>query len=468
MLNLTLREVSEKLNKGETTSLALTEKCLSAIAELQEKLNCFIHVEAEHALKMADAADRELSNGQRRSLIHGIPLAYKDIFYRAGFLTTSGSRITKDFRPNFTGAIIKSLDDAGAVDLGGLHLSEFCIGPTGHNEYLGHCRNPWDDERISGGSSSGSAAAVAARLIYGSIGSDTGGSIRLPAGICGVTGLKTSFRRISSRGTVPRCKSLDCFGPIARTAEDVALLYQALRPLQVKNNISDKKKYSKTLYNDINHMRIGVMRNQSLDNIDVSLRNVHEEALQEFANLGADIVYIDISHLEDMNKLFSCINLSETAYVHRESIKTDGHLYNSTTLSRILGGNEISAIDYLHAIDKRKDMIEFFNNHVYRKVDVIYHPLISIEVPKIDDSKIYDPTDHNNVLLKLTEYTQWPSFLGLPVLALPCGFSNNKMPVAAQIIGPMNSEDTLLRLGHQYQCKTVWHENKPKICSKHL
>src|SRR5690606_38792450 len=224
----TLVQASEALESGAISSRELTQACLSRIDRLQPTLNCFIHVDPDEALVEADAADSRRARGEPLGPLHGIPLAHKDMYYVAGRLSTCGSTIRRDFWPENSCTVMERLAAAGAVNLGGLNMSEFAVGPTGHNVHWGHCRNPWNPEHVTGGSSSGSGSAVGGRLAFGALGSDTGGSIRLPAGICGVVGLKPTQTRVSRHGVMGLSFSLDCVGPLARTVRDCARLFVAI------------------------------------------------------------------------------------------------------------------------------------------------------------------------------------------------------------------------------------------------
>jgi aspartyl-tRNA(Asn)/glutamyl-tRNA(Gln) amidotransferase subunit A len=464
ILDLTLTEISDRIGAREVSSRAATEACLAAIERLQPQINCFIHAEAEQALAMADAADREIAGGRRRGALQGVPLAHKDIFYRAGSRTTSGSKLTENFRPSYTGWVVERLDEAGAVDLGGLNLAEFCVGPTGHNDYFGHCRNPWDRARISGGSSSGSAAAVSARLIYGSIGSDTGGSIRLPAGICGVTGLKPTHGRVSLYGATRRCWSLDCFGPLARDAQDVAVLLQSIagfderdpycRPVPVPD-------YREALRARLTPLRIGVPRNHIWPDLAAHLVPIHQEALAVFRALGCEIIDVDISDPEELYERTVVINQVEASYIHQEWIRTRREDYNISTISRIEQGFDIPAIRYIEALEERAAARARFELEVFSKIDALYCPLLVIDTPGIEETDIRRAEQAAGIVHRVTRATRWVSYVGLPVLTLPCGFSRQGMPVAAQLIGPAFAEDRLLRLGYRFQGATDWHARRP-------
>jgi len=471
LLNLSIQQLSALLRTREVSSREITETCLFAIDKLQPVLNPFIHVESDAALQQADIADREISRGQMKGPLHGIPLAHKDVFFRKGRRSTCGSKIRENFYPESTAFVLERIDAAGAVDLGGLNLAEFCVGPTGHNDYFGHCRNPWNPMHVSGGSSSGSGCAVAARLIYGSIGSDTGGSIRLPAGMCGVVGLKPTHGRVSLYGAMPRCWSLDVFGPLTRTVRDAAILFDAIagfderdpwsRAVAVQNCVEK-------LDCDIKGQRIGVPQNFLYPQLSNELKVVHDQSLAVFQNLGADLVPIQMPDPEELYRWTTIINRVEASHIHKEWIITRRDDYNTSTITRIADGFDTPAVDYIDALERRDQANKNFNEVVFRQCDVLYCPLLLIDIPTIAETDIRNEAAAVSIVHHVTQTTRWVSFVGLPTLALPIGFSSAGLPVSAQLIGPRFQEHRLLTLGDAYQKVTDWHKISPPNSSLNL
>jgi aspartyl-tRNA(Asn)/glutamyl-tRNA(Gln) amidotransferase subunit A len=464
VLDLSLHELSVLLHKREVSSREVTLACLRAIERLQPSLNAFIHVEADMALAQADSADRRLAEGHDKSPLLGVPLAHKDVFFRVGRRSTCGSKIREDFRPDVTAAVIERLDSAGAVDLGGLNLAEFCVGPTGHNDYFGHCRNPWNTAHISGGSSSGSACAVAARLIYGSLGSDTGGSIRLPAGICGTVGLKPTHGRVSLYGAMPRCWSLDVFGPIARTVRDAAMLFDMIAGYDARDPLSravEAPSCVAALGSDIQGWRIAVPDNYLYPQLPSGLKSVHDQALAVFGQLGAEVLPISMPDPEELYRWTTVINRVEASYIHKDWIKTRRGDYNLSTIARIADGFDVPAIEYIEALERRNQANETFMRQVFDSCDALYCPLLLIDVPTIAETDIRTEASAPGIVHRVTQATRWVSFVGLPVLTLPVGFSDKNLPVAAQLISPRFAEGRLISLGDAYQTATGWHHCKP-------
>lgn len=464
LLDLPLHELSTLLHRREVSSREATQACLRAIERLQPTLNAFIHVDTDAALAQADAADREIAKGKIRGPLHGVPLAHKDVFFRKGRRSTCGSKIRENFWPDVTATVIEHLDAAGAVDLGGLNLAEFCVGPTGHNDHFGHCRNPWNTDHISGGSSSGSGSAVAARLIYGSLGSDTGGSIRLPAGMCGVVGLKPTHGRVSLYGAMPRCWSLDVFGPITRTVRDAAMLLEAIAGYDARDPWSravEVPAYVAALGRSIKGLRITVPQNHLYPQLPSGLRSVHDQALAVFENLGAEVIPVDMPDPEDLYRWTTVINRVEASYIHKDWIRTRRGDYNVSTITRIVDGFEVSALDYIEALERRDQANRRFAREVFEHCDALYCPLLLIDVPTIAETDIRTEAPAPGIVHRVTQATRWVSFVGLPVLTLPVGLSAAGLPVAAQLIGLRFAEERLVTLGDAYQSATNWHDWKP-------
>src|SRR5262245_49645902 len=297
LLRLALTQAADAIRKKKVSSVELTRACLAQARRIQEKINCFIAIEDEDALEAAKKADLMLKRGARLGPLHGVPLAHKDMYYRRGKISTCGSKILRDYRPEVTGTVVERLEQAGAVWLGTLNMAEFAANPTGHNEHFGHCRNPWNTMHMTGGSSSGSGAAVAARACYGALGSDTGGSVRLPAASCGVVGLKPTYGLISRYGIMPRSWSHDTVGPLTRTARDCARMTRAVAgadpndPTCATQPVPD---YEKTLERSIKGLKIGVPTNHYYDGTTPDVQRCMDQSLAVLKSLGARVVELAI------------------------------------------------------------------------------------------------------------------------------------------------------------------------------
>ena len=464
--DLTLAELSSRIRAREITSRAATEACLQTIATGNGSINAFIAVAADKALAEADAADGEIKAGRWRGPLHGVPLAHKDMFYRTGEKSTGGSLILAEQTADRTAAVIERLNEAGSVTVGWLNMAEFAVGPTGQNDHFGACRNPWNPDHISGGSSSGSGAAVAARMVYGAMGSDTGGSIRLPAGICGVTGLKTTYGRVSRYGGMPRCSTLDVFGPIARTAEDCAMMLQVIAG-QDRRDASTVDvpvpDYVKQLRPDLSGVTIAVPTNHFYPDLEEDVRPVHDAAIACLESLGAKIERLPIPDPAPLYRLTNLVNKAEAAALHGRWIRERPQDYDLPTLARMEAGFHIPATAYIEALNLRPLMLKEFVDAVFgRKCDALYVPVLTGSVPSIAETTIDEAGAAPVIIDKMTRCTRWVSYLGLPGASFPCGFAGG-LPVGAQVIGRPFSEGALLGMIHAYQRETAWHRKRPII-----
>lgn len=463
---MTLAEASRGLEQGAFSSAEITWACLDRIDAFGPQLNCFVEVTAEAALAQAKAADGQLRAGERRGALHGIPLAEKDMFFRAGRTSSMGSKLGTRFVPKVTATVLQRLDAAGAVSVGRLHMAEFAAGPTGQNEYLGSCRNPWNLQHISGGSSSGSGSAVAARMVYGSIGSDTGGSIRLPAGMCGVVGLKPTHGVVSRHGGMPRCWSLDVFGPIARTALDCALLFEAIQGEDPEDPVTCVPRTSvraAQLGSSLRGVRIGLPRNRYLSDASPDVVQALEDALAALREAGCIVVPVDLPETEPIYALTQIVNKSEAAALHARWLGLHHDEYGLSSRSRMEAGMQIPATLYLWALAARPRQLRAFAEAVFTRVDALMLPLLTEEVPTIADVDMTLAKDVPAVIDRITRCTRWVSYLGLPAVVAPCGVSQRELPISFQLLGRPYAEQLLLDLVHQYQGLTTWHRRAPPL-----
>ena len=448
------------------TSTAATEACLARIVDWQPRLNAFIHLDAEAALAAADAADKALARGAAPGPLHGVPMAHKDMFYRAGRPSTGGSAIRRGFVPEQTACVLERLDGAGAIDLGTLNMAEFAAGPTGHNEHFGDCCNPWNPRHITGGSSSGSGAGVAARLLFGALGSDTGGSVRLPAAACGVTGIKPTWGRVSRFGCLPRAWSLDCMGPLVRTARDAARMLGVLAggdsrdptasPVPVPN-------YEADIDAGIAGLRIGVPRGAYRDGVAAEVEDAHEESLAVLRVLGAETIDVELPDFAPLQELGNILSKSEAAAAHLSWMRARPGDYSPQVHARTEGGLQIPAALYLQALARRGAILRHFAERVFSQADMLHCPVIPVPVPTRAETDVQDAAAVPAMVGALTRFTRPFNYLGLPALSLPCGFSNSGLPIAFQLAGRPFAEAQLLRAGHAYQGATKWHVRAPTL-----
>ena len=465
---LGLAALSKALRRRDVSSVEATRACLDAIDQHDGAINSFIAVEHETALSEAAAADRELGAGHWRGPLHGVPLAHKDMFYRAGKVSTCGSALCVDRVATVTATVQQRVANAGAVYLGSLNMSEFAAGPTGHNTHFGHCRNPWNALHVSGGSSSGSAAAVVARLAFGALGSDTGGSIRLPAAMCGVVGVKPTYGLVSRYGVMPRCWSLDVVGPLARTAEDAALLLQAVAghdPQDRTTDLASPPDYDAALEGPIAGMTIGVPTNAVFAEVDPDVRRQLDASLRALEGLGARVMPVELPDPRVIYALTNLVNKAEAATIHAQWMRTRYDEYSLSAVNRIEAGFHIPATHYLDALRLRAPLLEKFAGQVFNRVDAVHMPVIGMPVPTIDATEIRSTEDVPALMERITRFTRWVNYLGLPAVSVPCGFTANGLPAAFQLLGRPFAEARLLRLAHAYQQVTDWHRRAPSLAT---
>jgi aspartyl-tRNA(Asn)/glutamyl-tRNA(Gln) amidotransferase subunit A len=464
LTSLTLTEAATAIRTREISSVALTEALLARIDRLQPVLNCFIRIDTEAALAGAARADAALAAGKPVGPLHGVPIAHKDMFYRAGLACTCGSALRRDFVPTVTATVLDRLDQAGAISLGTLNMSEFAIGPLGHNVHWGACHNAWNPAHIPGGSSSGSGSATAARLTFGALGSDTGGSIRTPAAINGVFGLKPTAGRVSRHGAMGLSFSLDTVGPLARTARDCARLFSVIAgpdPLDPTTSPRPPEDFEAGLTGDLKGRRIGVP-SRPLD-LDAEIAALLDASLDIFKQLGASIVEIDVPEFEEVAGLSNILFGVEAATLHKPWIKDRPGDYGPQVLNRLLPGLAYPGTAYLEALHARPRYTEHFIATVLDRCDMLHWPVIPFAVPTLAEMDIGASPSMPATIARITAYTRPLNYLGLPGLSVPAGFSANGLPVAFQLIGRPFSEAGLLQAGHAYEQAAGWAGRAPDL-----
>jgi aspartyl-tRNA(Asn)/glutamyl-tRNA(Gln) amidotransferase subunit A len=462
---LSLTAVANAIAQKRFSSREVTQSCLDRIAQWQPRLNAFIAIEADAALAAADAADTALAKGSSRGALHGVPLAHKDMYYDTGKVVTCGSKIRRDFVATTTSTALQRLKRAGTVRLGSLQMAEFAYGPTGHNAHYGPVHNPWAVDHITGGSSSGSGVAVAARLTFAALGSDTGGSIRMPAHFCGVTGLKTTYGRISRAGAMPLSQSLDTVGPLARSAEDCALLLGLMAgadpedPTAVAGPVPH---YIAAARQPIKGLRIGVPTAFYVDDLDSEVARVLDETIVVLKREGADIVQVELPDQRQLTAACQFVLATEAAAFHKRWMIERPQDYGPQVLMRLQNGLAISGVSYLEAMRWRGPALAAHNAAV-AGVDAVLAPVAPVAAPTIAESDVGNSPDAEAVIQRLTRFTRPINYLGLPSLAIPAGFTQSGLPVGMQLIGRSFDEAMLLRIGATFQRVTDFHDRVPKL-----
>jgi aspartyl-tRNA(Asn)/glutamyl-tRNA(Gln) amidotransferase subunit A len=461
---LTLTQAARGIAQKRYSSREVTQSCLDRISQWQPRLNAFMAIEAETALAAADAADAALAKGNSRGPLHGVPLAHKDMYYDAGKVVTCGSKIRRDWIATTTATSLQRLKDAGTVRLGSLQMAEFAYGPTGHNAHYGPVHNPWALDRITGGSSSGSGAAVAARLTFAALGSDTGGSIRMPAHFCGVTGLKTTVGLISRAGAMPLSQSLDTVGPLARSVEDCALLTGLMAgadPADPTCIAVDVPDYIAAINQPLNGLTIGVPTAFYVDDLDADTARILDETVATLKREGARIVPVELPDHRQLTAASQLVLACEAAAFHKRWLIERPQDYGPQVLMRLQNGLAISGVSYLEALRWRGPALAAYLAAT-AGADMLLAPVAPVAAPTIVETDIGNSPDAEAVIQRLTRFTRPVNYLGLPSLAVPAGFTRNGLPLGMQLIGRPFDEATLLRAGAAFQRATDFHARVPE------
>lgn len=464
--DVTLAEAAAALDSGRVSSQELVEEALQQISRLGP-LNAFLNVQAEQARQQARQLDEERQRGIRRSPLHGIPMACKDMFYRQGVPSSCGSRVQMPL-PSTTACVLQRLDEAGAVQMGVLNMAEFAFNPTGHNTSMGHCRNPWDPSRITGGSSSGSAVAVATRAVWAALGSDTGASIRLPAALNGVTGLKPTYGRVSRAGAMGLSFTLDTIGPLAQSAQDIALVMDAIAgpdPMDPTTAGLAKPQFASGVHSSVRGLRVGIPSAYFHDGVDGGIARLLAQSQQTLKELGCELVEVNIDEqdLSAANAAATLVLAVESATLHAAWLREQGARYTPQVRARLERGFAISGPQYLDALRYRALALDKFLATVFARVDVLHTPVTPILTPDLVATDMPAGPELDRLHGLLTRCLRPMNFLGLPALSLPIGFLPDGMPSAMQLIGRPFDEPLLLNLGHAYQQATDWHRQRPPL-----
>lgn len=463
-----LTDTADAIASGKTTAREVLDACLDRFDRIGAALGCFVELDAGAARAAADAADRAIASGQRAGPLHGVPLAHKDMYYRAGRASACGSRVRSDFVPSETATVLTRLDQAGALDIGRLAMVEFAMGPHGYNQNYPFCRNPWNLDHIPCGSSSGSGVSVGARLVHGSLGSDTGGSIRCPAAVSGVVGLSPTPGRVSRHGAMPMSFSLDCVGPLARTAKDCARLMSVLAgedsrdASSLPNFVPDYE----TLIDAPGPLpRIGLARGYFDENLHPDVAAALSAAADVLRKAGFDVVEVTVPSdlLSEIAEFQPIVMKAEGAANHMNTMRERQEDYTFEVGHRLHAGFFLPATHYIRALKLRAPSLKRFAAAVFDKVDLLLTPVLGIPTPTIGETMGKRGKDYLNMVAALTRNTKIANYLGLPAISVPCGFTGNGLPTAFQLIGRPLSEATLMRAAHRYQAVTDWHLRGPDI-----
>ena len=467
LADLSLVEAAEAVRNGDATSMELLNAIWANLEAVNPQLNATIWLDREGAEHAAQAADRAVREKAWLGPLHGVPMAHKDMYYQAGKLSTAGSALRRDWKPAITATVIERLAAAGCYTFGGLNMAEFAQNPTGHNKTFGDCHNPWNLPYITGGSSSGSGASVAARMNYMALGSDTGGSIRLPAAACGVTGIKPTQTRVSRYGAMPLSFSCDNVGPLCRTARDCARVMTLIAGHDPRDPTSSRlpvPDYEAALDGDIRGIRIGVPRNFFLDGADAPVVAALEAALEVLASRGAVIQRITLPLMDAVSAYVGIISRVEAATIHAQWMRNDPQAYGAHISGRMYPAYAIPAPYYVEALSRRGPILRAFAAEVFAQVDVLVTPTIRTCLPTLAETDIdHGPPGTEHLFMAVSANTRPFNYLGLPAVSLNCGFDPNGCPIGLQIAGRPFAEARVLKLAEAYQRDTDGHNRRPPV-----
>ena len=455
---LDLSQASQAVQTREVSPVELTQACLARIEKFDPQLKAFITVTAESAMQEARQAEAEIGRGEWKGPLHGIPLAVKDLAETAGVRTTAASAVLQHHIPSEDAEVVRRLRLAGAVLLGKLNLHEFAYGGSGVISHYGAARNPWNTAHITGGSSSGSAAAVAASLCYGAIGTDTAGSIRLPAAYCGIVGLKPSYGLVSTRGIIPLSWSLDHVGPMTRTVSDAALVLQAIAHYDAHDVYCQKYPpvfYPSALAEPVSGLRLATPREFWKD-VDQEIEKAVDAAVVMLSGLTAGVRDISIATESDRT-VVRC----EPFVYHQKYLEAHEREYHPETLRRIRSGADVSAPAYIEKyrelLWQRREVL-----HIFEEADLLLTPTSPVLPPSLAELEQKPDELRMRELVMLRNTRPWNVF-GLPAISLPCGFSASGLPIGLQIIGAPGSEGVIMSLARAYEKETEWHKRRPQL-----
>ncbi len=466
LANLSATEAHDAFRKGEATAEAMVRASLARIDAHDGKVNCVIRLDREAALEAAAAQDRARAAGILAGPLAGVPMMHKDMYYRAGKVSTCGSSIRVDFRPERTSTALQRLDAAGAIDMGTLNMAEFAQNPTGHNRHFGDCHNPWGLPYCTGGSSSGSGAGVAARFFAAALGSDTGGSIRLPASICGVTGIKGTQTRVSRAGAMPLSFSMDNVGPLARTARDCARIMRVISghdPADATSAPEPVPDYEAALTGDLRGVSVAVPEEWFFEGADDVVVKGFEASLEVLKARGAKVARVSCPSLRAVGTYVAVVSRVEAATIHAQWMREKAGDYAKHLSGRLYGGYAIPGTWYVEALSARGPLLRQFCREALSAHQVVATPTLRMRVPTLAETDIdADPANWARHMA-ISANTRPFNYLGLPTVSLPCGFDDRGLPMGLQISARPFGEGRALMVADAYQRDTGWHARVPAM-----
>jgi aspartyl-tRNA(Asn)/glutamyl-tRNA(Gln) amidotransferase subunit A len=458
-------ELSRLVQSKQLSPVEIIDAHLQRIDATEPILNSFITLLPEEARSAARRAESEIQQGNYRGPLHGIPVGLKDLFNTAGVRTTSGSRIFDNFVPENDCTVAARLREAGGILLGKLNMHPFAYGPTGENPDYGHMHNPWDPDRVSGGSSGGSGSATASGQCVITTGTDTGGSIRIPSALCGIVGLKPTYGLVSRHGMTPLAWTMDHPGPMVRTVEDAALTMNAIAghdPNDVASAQVVVPDYTKALTGDVRGLRIGMPREYFEAPVDPQVAQAVRDAVGVLESMGAEVTEVSFPMFEYSQPISSAILMAEASACHRDLLRRHGDKLYPPVRLRLEGGLFISAADYLRA-QQGRTLLDREARGLLEQVDLLAGPTEPVTAPELGAAQVPVGEDTLGTVAALTQFTRPYNITGFPAISIPCGFSDSGLPIGLQLAGRPFDEVTVLRAAHAYEQATEWHKRRPPI-----
>ncbi|MCH7928730.1 MAG: Asp-tRNA(Asn)/Glu-tRNA(Gln) amidotransferase subunit GatA [Candidatus Dadabacteria bacterium] len=484
LYEFSIKEISELIKKKEVSPVELTKQILNRIERYDGDINSYVTVLSDYAIQKAKKAQDDIASGKYLGPLHGVPIGLKDIFVMKDVRTTAGSKILENFKPLYNATVTQKLLDAGAIIVGKNNMDEFAMGSSNETSYFGVVKNPWDLQRVPGGSSGGSAAAVAASLCYGSVGTDTGGSIRQPASLCGIVGMKPTYGNVSRFGMIAFASSLDQAGPLTKSVYDAAIILNLISGHEPRDSTSVNAPvpdYISNLKNDIKGLKVGIPKEYFIDGIDAEVLKAVQDAIKLITELGAEIVEMSLPHTEYATAAYYIIAPSEASsnlarydgvkYGYRsqsfddlldmyKNTKSEG--FGEEVKRRIMIGTYALSAGYYDAFynkaRKVQTLIRQDFQNAFEKVDVILTPTAAEPAFKLGE-KTSDP-----IKMYLSDiFTNPTNLAGLPGISLPCGYTNDGLPIGLQFIGKPFDEQNVLNAAYAYESNTDWNKRRPKI-----
>jgi aspartyl-tRNA(Asn)/glutamyl-tRNA(Gln) amidotransferase subunit A len=466
LIHLSLAEAADLVEKKEVSPVNLVEVSLERIAAVNEQLNAYIVVYEDEARQVAKAAEAMIVAGHRLGPLHGIPIGLKDNIGLKGLRTTAGSKVLADWIPDQDATVAARLKGAGAIVIGKTNLHEFAWGGTSANPHHGFVRNPWNPERFPAGSSGGSGAAVAARTCYGALGTDTGGSVRLPAAINGIAGIRPTIGRVSNYGVIPLAWSMDTVGPMTRTVEDCAVMFNVIAGHDPKDNgcanipVED---YTSDLKRGVEGIRIGIVPHYFFHHLQPAVHSAVREALDTLENLGASAIDVSVENIHGNISAQLTVESCEPSAYHQRWLRERPEDYGEDVRLLLELGEMHLATHYIQAQRYRSLLRQEFLD-AFKSVDVFICPTLPFTATRVGEMSVIIENDvEEDMLSAIMQFTGVPSLTGLPSLNVPCGYDSDNLPIGMQIIGRPFDEATLFRVGAAFQDATNFHARAPEL-----